>query len=63
MSGPHRAPFLVRLSAIMAVLGALLSLALFLHAGPYTLVIFMFGTGPGGRLTLGSQLTSLRSRA
>jgi hypothetical protein len=46
MSGPFRAPFLVRLSAIFAVGGALVSLALFLHASPYTLVVFMFVAQP-----------------
>jgi len=31
---------------VLAALGALLSLALFLHAGPYTLVVFMFLAQP-----------------
>ena len=39
-------PWLVRLSMVSAALGALLSLALFLHAGPYTLVAFMFLAQP-----------------
>lgn len=39
-------PSLLRLSMALAVLGALLSLALFLHAGPYTLVVFMFLAQP-----------------
>ena len=39
-------PFLLRLSMALAALGALLSLALFLHAGPYALVAFMFLAQP-----------------
>jgi len=39
-------PFLLRLSMALAALGALFSLALFLHAGPYTLVLFMFLAQP-----------------
>jgi hypothetical protein len=39
-------PKLLRLSMALAVLGALTSLLLFLHAGPYTLVIFMFLSQP-----------------
>jgi hypothetical protein len=39
-------PWLVRLAMISAALGAALSLALFLHAGPYTLVAFMFLAQP-----------------
>ena len=39
-------PLLLRLSMALAALGALLSLALFLHAGPYTLVVFMFLAQP-----------------
>jgi hypothetical protein len=46
MSESFRAPILVRLSAILAVLGALLSLVLFLHPGPYSLVLFMFLSQP-----------------
>jgi hypothetical protein len=39
-------PWLVRLSMMSGALGALLSLMLFLHAGPYTLVAFMFVAQP-----------------
>ena len=39
-------PALLRFSMALATLGALLSLALFLHAGPYTLVAFMFLAQP-----------------
>jgi cation transporter-like permease len=46
MTERARVPFLLRLSMVMAALGALLSLALFLHAGPYTLVLFMFLAQP-----------------
>ena len=46
VAGRARAPFLLRLSMALAALGALLSLALFLHAGPYTLVVFMFLAQP-----------------
>ena len=41
-----RMPFLLRVAMAFAALGALLSLALFLHAGPYTLVLFMFLAQP-----------------
>jgi hypothetical protein len=40
------ASLLLRLSMALAAMGALLSLALFLHAGPYTLVAFMFVAQP-----------------
>jgi hypothetical protein len=43
--GP-KAPLLLRISMALAVVGALLSLALFLRAGPYTLVAFMFLAQP-----------------
>jgi hypothetical protein len=46
MNGSARAPLLLRLSMVLAAAGALLSLALFLHAGPYTLVLFMFVAQP-----------------
>ena len=46
MTGSARAPLLLRLSMALAAPGALLSLALFLHAGPYTLVLFMFVAQP-----------------
>ena len=46
MTESARAPFLLRLSMVLAALGALFSLALFLHAGPYTLVFFMFVAQP-----------------
>ena len=39
-------PPLLRLAMALAALGALFSLALFLHAGPYTLVFFMFLAQP-----------------
>jgi hypothetical protein len=39
-------PSLLRLSMALAALGALLSLLLFLNAGPYTLVVFMFLAQP-----------------
>ena len=46
MTESARIPSLLRLSMILAALGALFSLALFLHAGPYTLVFFMFLAQP-----------------
>ena len=46
MTERARVPPLLRLSMALAALGALLSLALFLHAGPYTLVFFMFVAQP-----------------
>ena len=46
MTQNARVPFLIRLSMALGGLGALLSLALFLHAGPYTLVAFMFMAQP-----------------
>jgi hypothetical protein len=46
MTERPRVPRLLRLSMALAALGALLSLVLFLHAGPYTLVIFMFLAQP-----------------
>jgi cation transporter-like permease len=39
-------PFLLRLSMALAVLGSLVALTLFVHAGPYTLVTFMFVAQP-----------------
>ena len=39
-------PFVLRLSMAAGVLGALVSLALFLDAGPYELVAFMFLAQP-----------------
>ena len=46
MTDTVRAPLLLQLSMALAALGSLLSLVLFLHAGPYTLVIFMFLAQP-----------------
>ena len=46
MTGPVRVPFLLLAAMASAALGAVLSLALFLHAGPYTLVLFMFLAQP-----------------
>jgi cation transporter-like permease len=46
MTERARVPFLLRFSMVLAALGALFSLALFLHAGPYTLVFFMFLAQP-----------------
>ena len=46
MNERPRVPLLLQLSMALAALGALLSLALFLHAGPYTLVVFMFLAQP-----------------
>jgi hypothetical protein len=46
MTESTRIPTLLRLSMALAGLGAILSLALFLHAGPYTLVFFMFLAQP-----------------
>lgn len=46
MTDNGRAPLLVRLSMLSAAAGSLLSLCLFLHAGPYTLVTFMFLAQP-----------------
>jgi hypothetical protein len=39
-------PLVLRLSMAAVGLGVMLSLALFLHAGPYTLVVFMFLAQP-----------------
>ena len=46
MTEPARIPRLLKLSMVLAGVGAFLSLALFLHAGPYTLVFFMFLAQP-----------------
>jgi hypothetical protein len=46
MTETARVPSLLRLSMVLAALGALFSLALFMHAGPYTLVFFMFLAQP-----------------
>jgi hypothetical protein len=46
MTVSPQVPLLLRLSMAAAAVGALLSLALFLHAGPYTLVAFMFLAQP-----------------
>ena len=46
MTGTVRVPLLLPLSMAMAGVGALFALALFLHAGPYTLVFFMFLAQP-----------------
>lgn len=45
MTSP-RVPGLLRAAMICAASGALLSMALFLRAGPYTLVAFMFVAQP-----------------
>jgi hypothetical protein len=46
MSDTARVPRLLRASMAMAALGALIALALFVHASPYTLVLFMFVAQP-----------------
>ena len=46
MTQSARVPVLLRVSMVFAAVGALLSLALFLHAGPYALVAFMFLAQP-----------------
>jgi cation transporter-like permease len=46
MTEGARVPVLLRTAMVFAALGALLSLALFLRAGPYTLVAFMFLAQP-----------------
>jgi hypothetical protein len=46
MTERPRVPTLLRLSMALAALGALTSLLLFVHAGPYTLVVFMFLAQP-----------------
>ena len=46
MTSPAPVPFLLRLSMALAVLGLLVALTLFVHAGPYTLVTFMFVAQP-----------------
>ena len=46
MTETPRVPLLLRIAMAFAALGALFSLALFLHAGPYTLVLFMFLAQP-----------------
>jgi len=46
MTGSAQVPLLLRFSMAAAALGALFSLALFLRAGPYTLVAFMFLAQP-----------------
>lgn len=46
MTETARVPAMLRLAMALAALGALLSLALFLNAGPYTLVAFMFLAQP-----------------
>jgi hypothetical protein len=46
MTESARVPSLLRLSMAGAALGALFSLGLFIHAGPYTLVFFMFLAQP-----------------
>ena len=46
MTQEARVPLLLRLSMALAALGALLALLLFVHAGPYTLVAFMFLAQP-----------------
>lgn len=46
MTPNAQVPILLRLSMALAAAGALLSLALFLRAGPYTLVAFMFLAQP-----------------
>ena len=46
MTGTAPVPILLRLSMALAVVGALVALTLFVHAGPYTLVAFMFVAQP-----------------
>lgn len=46
MTQTAQVPVLLRASMVLAAVGALVSLALFLHAGPYTLVAFMFVAQP-----------------
>ena len=46
MTGAAQVPVLLRVSMALALLGALVSLPLFLHAGPYSLVTFMFVAQP-----------------
>ena len=46
MTQAARVPLLLRLSMALAGVGALLALLLFVHAGPYTLVAFMFLAQP-----------------
>ena len=46
MTESARVPVLLQVSMVFAAVGALVSLALFLHAGPYTLVAFMFPAQP-----------------
>ena len=46
MTESARVPLVLRVAMALAALGALLSLTLFLHAGPYTLVLFMFLAQP-----------------
>jgi hypothetical protein len=46
MTDGAQVPRVLKLSMAAVGLGALLSLALFIHAGPYTLVVFMFLAQP-----------------
>lgn len=46
MSEAARVPPLLKMALISAAVGALVSLALFVRAGPYTLVTFMFVAQP-----------------
>jgi hypothetical protein len=46
MTAGANVPLLLRLAMAAAFLGALIALPLFVHAGPYPLVIFMFVAQP-----------------
>ena len=46
MTQAPRVPLLLRLSMALAAVGAVVALLLFVHAGPYTLVAFMFLAQP-----------------
>jgi hypothetical protein len=54
MTAGARVPILLRLAMAAAFLGALIALPLFVDAGPYTLVVFMFVAQPllGGAVAL-----------
>jgi cation transporter-like permease len=46
MTDGAQVPFVLRLSMAAGILGAMFSLALFIHAGPYELVGFMMLAQP-----------------
>lgn len=58
MTNGAQVPLVLRLSMAATVLGALISLALFVHAGPYELVAFMMLAQP--LLGLGVALFALQ---